>query len=331
MAETVLVTGGGGFLGSAICRQLLERGYQVRSFQRRPADGLKALGAEVVQGDLCDREALVRAMKGVSGVFHVAAKAGVWGDEEEYYQINVRGTAHVLYGVKKWGISKLVYTSTPSVTFDGKDQRGVDEACPYPEHYLNAYQRTKAEAEKLVMLAAEGGLHAVVLRPHLIWGPFDTQLIPRIVERAKAGRLRLVGDGEQEVDSVYIDNAAYAHLLAYERIEDLRGRVFFVTNQEPMPFKVLLNKILTAMGQASVEKKISYRKAYQLGALCEKAYGLLRSQKEPPMTRFVAAQLGTAHWYSPKRARTELGYKPLVSIAEGLERLQQCHRSGWLS
>ena len=324
-----LVTGGGGFLGSVIVRKLRERGDEVRSFSRGTYTALEELGVESVRGDLADESAVMEAARGCDLVFHVAGKAGVWGPAESYYRTNVVGTDNVLNACAAASIDRLVYTSTPSVTFAGTDQIGVDESEPYPERYLNEYAHTKSIAERRVLARNGVDLATVSLRPHLIWGPGDPHLVPRILERARSGKLRLLGDRPNAVDSVYVDNAADAHILAGDRLAPgsaIAGKAYFITQGEPMPLAELINRILAAGGLPSVERRISPGLAYFLGALMERVYGFLRIQHEPPMTRFVARQLSTAHWFDISAARRDLGYAPAVSLNEGMERLAKSLR-----
>ncbi len=324
-----LVTGGGGFLGLAIVRKLRERGDEVRSFSRSTYTALEELGVESVRGDLADESAVMEAARGCDIVFHVAGKAGVWGPAESYYRTNVVGTDNVLNACAAASIDRLVYTSTPSVTFAGTDQIGVDESEPYPEQYLNEYAHTKSIAERRVLARNGVDLATVSLRPHLIWGPGDPHLVPRILERARSGKLRLLGDRPNAVDSVYVDNAADAHILAGDRLAPgsaIAGKAYFITQGEPMPLAELINRILAAGGLPSVERRISPGLAYFLGALMERVYGFLRIQHEPPMTRFVARQLSTAHWFDISAARRDLGYAPAVSLNEGMERLAKSLR-----
>ena len=324
-----LVTGGGGFLGLAIVRKLRERGDEVRSFSRGTYTALEELGVESVRGDLADESAVMEAARGCDLVFHVAGKAGVWGPAESYYRTNVVGTDNVLNACAAASIDRLVYTSTPSVTFAGTDQIGVDESEPYPERYLNEYAHTKSIAERRVLARNGVDLATVSLRPHLIWGPGDPHLVPRILERARSGKLRLLGDRPNAVDSVYVDNAADAHILAGDRLAPgsaIAGKAYFITQGEPMPLAELINRILATGGLPSVERRISPGLAYFLGALMERVYGFLRIQHEPPMTRFVARQLSTAHWFDISAARRDLGYAPAVSLNEGMERLAKSLR-----
>ncbi len=321
-----LVTGGGGFLGGAIVRLLRARGEDVRSFARGDYPVLRTLGVEQVRGDLADFEAVARGVEGCDLVFHVAAKAGIWGPFEEYRRINVEGTRNVLEACRARGVRRLVYTSSPSVVFDGKDMEGVDESVPYPAHFEAPYPATKAEAERLVLAANRPDLATVALRPHLIWGPGDNHLVPRIIARARAGRLRRIGDRPNRVDSTYIDNAAEAHLLAADRLQPgapIAGRAYFLSQGEPRPLWDLVNGILRAAHLPPVTRTVSPRTAALAGTLLEGLYRTLPLNGEPPMTRFLARELSTAHWFNIEAARRDLGYQPRVSIDEGLTRLER--------
>lgn len=322
----VLVTGGSGFLGKAIVRRLLARGDTVRTYSRGDYPELQAEGVETLRGDVADAGPVADAVDGCDAVIHAAAKPGVWGAYDEYYRCDVVGTRNVIEACRRKGVTRLVYTSSPSVVFDGKDQEGWDESAPYPKRYLSHYPKTKAMAERAVLEANSQELCTVALRPHLIWGPDDNQLVPRVIARAKAGRLRLVGDEHALVDAVYIDNAAQAHVLAVDRLAPdaaCAGNVYFVTNHEPWPMGKILNGILAAAGLPPVTKHVSPRLAYTAGALLELAYTVLRKKEEPFMTRFVARQLATAHWYDNTAAKRDLGYEPEVSMDEGMGRLAQ--------
>lgn len=321
-----LVTGGGGFLGGAIVKALLKRGDTVRTIQRGNYPFLNKLGAEMIRGDLTKLSDINAAVKGCDVVFHVAAKAGVWGDYDDYYQANVIATKNVLEACRVNNINYLVYTSTPSVVFDGKNEAGINESVPYVKDFFNAYQKTKAEAEQLVINANSNNLKTVSLRPHLIWGPDDPHLVPRIINRAKTGRLRLVGNKNNKVDSCYIDNAAQAHLLAADCLQSsgiCAGKVYFISNDEPLSMADLINKILTVANLPVVNKTISANVAYLIGSILEKTYSLLNIKNEPIMTRFVARQLSTSHWFDLTAAKQDLSYQPVVSIDEGMQSLKE--------
>jgi nucleoside-diphosphate-sugar epimerase len=326
----ILVTGGSGFLGGAIVRQLVALGDAVRSLQRHDSPALRELGVDVVCADLADREAVVQAAAGCDAIFHVAAKTGIWGRYEEFHKPNVIGTRNVLEAAAVNRIPRLVYTSTPSVIHAGGDVEGADESVPLATRFETAYPATKAEAERLVLAANGAQLATVALRPHLIWGPDDPQLTARVLARGRTGRLRLVGQGLKRIDSVYIDNAVHAHLLALDRLAPgaaCAGKAYFITQGEPMPQRDLINGILQAGHLPPCTRSISPRAAYFVGWLLELAWRALGRQDEPMMTRFLAKQLATAHWYDISAARRDLGYEPLVSVAQGLQRLEQSLRA----
>ena len=321
-----LVTGGGGFLGGAIIDKILERGWEVRSIARSDYPHLKSKGVATWQGDLAESTVLAEAMEGCDVVFHVAAKAGVWGNYYAYYRSNVVATKNILDTCHNTGVQRIVYTSTPSVVFAGKDESGTDESSGYPESFLCHYAQTKAQAEQMVLEANSNQLGVVALRPHLIWGPGDPHLVPRVLERARKGKLRLVGSGDNRVDSVYIDNAAEAHVLAAEHLNPqapCAGKAYFITNGEPMPMRELLNKILAAGNLPPVTRSIPPGIAYAVGAVLEGVYTLLRKQDEPIMTRFVARQLSTEHWFDIQAARNDFNYNPAITIEEGMRFLKE--------
>jgi len=326
-----LVTGGGGFLGSAIVRQLRARGDQVRTFSRSNHQALSLLGAEQFRGDLSDPTAVLEAVRGCDIVFHVAAKAGIWGTYEDYYHANVAGTANIIAACHAHKVERLVYTSSPSVVFDGSDVEGGNETLPYPASYEAHYPHTKAVAEQLVLEANSSFLATVSLRPHLIWGPGDNHLVPRIVAKGRAGKLRRIGDRPCLVDTIYVDNAAEAHLNAADRLQPeapLAGKAYFISNGEPLPLWEMVNRILGAAGVPAETRSISPALAHMVGTVCELAWKTLRLSGEPPMTRFVASELSSAHWFDISAARRDLGYEPKISIEEGLKRLKESFDKG---
>ena len=320
--NNILVTGGGGFLGKAIVEQLLKSGKNVTSFSRGKYPELEAMGVAQIQGDLSHAESVSRAVSGMDAVFHVAALAGVWGPYEVYHQINVAGTENVIAACRAQGNIPLVHTSSPSVVFDEHDMEGVDESVPYPATYLTHYPATKALAEKAVIRASKKGLPAIILRPHLIWGPGDNHLIPRIIERAN--RLKRIGRRDDLVDTIYVDNAADAHVLALKKLVEnpsLSGNVYFISQDDPISKWELVDAFLAAAGKPPVKGHISAKAAYGVGWFLEQIYTLFRIRSEPPMTRFVAKELATSHWFDISRVKQDLGYSPRVSTKEGLRRV----------
>jgi nucleoside-diphosphate-sugar epimerase len=322
----ILVTGGGGFLGQALCRGLVERGHVVTSFNRGHYPPLEALGVRQLRGDLADRDAVAAAAQGSDAIFHNAAKAGAWGSYDSYHRANVVGTDNVIAACRVHGIGRLVYTSTPSVTHRATHPvaGGTADDVPYGEHVKAPYAGTKILAEKAVLAANGATLATVALRPRLIWGPGDAQLLPRLAQRARAGRLRLVGDGSNLVDTTYIDNAAQAHFDAFDHLAPgaaCAGGAYFISNGEPRPVREIVNALLAAAGAPPVTKTLPFPLAYAIGAACEAAWTLLPLAGEPPLTRFLAEQLATTHWYDMRPATRDFGYVPQVTIAEGLARL----------
>ncbi len=323
-----LVTGGGGFLGRAIVGQLLDRGDDVRVFGRGDYPDLQQRGVEVIHGDIADRTALMAACRDRDVVFHVAGKPGIWGDYAEYHGPNVVGTQNVVEGCKDHGVTRLVYTSSPSVVFGPGDSEGADESVPYPEQHFVHYSKTKAIAEQIVLDANGPDLATVALRPHLIWGPGDNHLLSGILGRAKT--LRRIGRRDPTIDCVYVDNAADAHLLAADRLEPgsvIAGRAYFISNDEPRGLWEIINGMLVAAGRPPVTRRMSKFTATGLATLCETLHKTLRLRGEPCLTRFLVYELSTAHWFDISAARRDLGYEPRVSIDEGFRRLEAWLRS----
>jgi nucleoside-diphosphate-sugar epimerase len=285
------------------------------------------MGAVQVQGDLAQRDAVVAAARGCDAVFHNAAKAGAWGSYKSYHEANVVGTDNVIAACRAHGIGRLIYTSTPSVTHRATHpvEGGTAQNVPYGDHLKAPYAATKQIAERAVIAANDTSLATIALRPRLIWGVGDNQLLPRLVERARAGRLRFVGDGENRIDTTYVDNAAQAHFDAFDHLEQgaaCAGRAYFISNGEPRTVREIVNGLLQAAGAPVVTKTIPFRVAYAAGVVCEGLWHALPLKGEPPMTRFLAEQLSTTHWYDMAPAKRDFGYVPRVSIHEGLTRLK---------
>jgi nucleoside-diphosphate-sugar epimerase len=319
----VLVTGGGGFIGGYVIDRLLSRGYNVRHYGRSPRPDLTDRGVTVYTGDLTDIEALHQAAEGTQAVFHIAAKAGVWGPREAFYKANVHGTRTVLAACKAAGVNYLVYTSTPSVVFNGGPFRGEDESLPYGSGWLCHYAESKAEAEAEVLTAhANDSLKTVALRPHLVWGPGDPHILPRIIARAKAGRLRIVGDGHNRVDISYVENVADAHLCALDALQQGRagGKPYFISQGEPVSLWPWINDLLVKLDIPPIKRHISLSTAYRIGAIAECVWGTLRLRGEPPMTRFVATELGKDHFFNIAAAKRDLAYTPTIDTDEGVEK-----------
>jgi len=332
---STLVTGGTGFLGRRLVLRLLGEGRRVTVLSRRADADLAARGVRFVCASLDDAGTVRAACAGQESVFHTAAKVGVWGRYADFYKTNVLGTRALVEGCREHGVSRLIYTSTPSVVYNGRDIAGGDESLPLTMRCPSPYPLTKAIAEREVLAANSEKLHTVALRPHLIWGAGDPHLVPRLLAAAGSQtlllerRLRIVGNGQNRVDMVHVENAVDAHLLAEAALSpDFAssagaGRAYFITNGEPVVLWNWVNELLVALGEPPVTRRISLCGAMVLGGLCE---GLWRGlpfllKGEPPMTRFVAAELAKDHWFDISAARRDLGYVPRVSMAQGFEEL----------
>jgi 2-alkyl-3-oxoalkanoate reductase len=326
--KRILVTGCGGFLGREIARQLVERGDQVVGFGRGNYPTLGALGVTTIQGDVRNAESVAKACRDVDAVIHTAAVAGVWGSWQHYHSINTLGTENVIAGCLAQNVPVLVHCSSPSVTFDGGHQSGIDESASYAAKHLCHYSHTKALAEIAVLRAHQPGtLQTAALRPHLIWGVDDPHLLPRLIERARTGRLAIVGDGQNRIDTVHVSNAAAAHLCALDQLQIANspagGRAYFVTQDEPVKCWDWIADLLKLAQVAPPTRRISFQSAWRIGAALELAYRVGRIKREPPMTRFVAAQLARDHFFNITAAREMLGYHPQISTDEGLRELRE--------
>ncbi len=316
----VLITGGTSLLARATAELLLARGDDVVLLQR----GEAVLDVAQVRGDLRDPAVVARAVQGCDAVVHAAAKVGIVGAWEDFRSINVDGTANVIAAAREAGLSRVVHVSTPSVSPAGRSLVGAQAAPPVPGRTGAHYAGRKAIGERLALGAASDALPIVAIRPHLVWGPGDTQLVGRIVERARSGRLALVGGGTALIDTTYIDNAASSLVAALDAAVPgaaCIGRAYVIANGEPRPVRELIEGILRAAGVEASPREVPLRVATGVGTVVEKVWARLKPDEEPPLTRFLAEQLGTAHWFDPRPARDDLGWHPTVSIDEGLDRL----------
>lgn len=316
----ILVTGGNGFLGSAVVKLLLSDGHEVGSLQRS-APRSAPDGLTTFQGDLSDQHSVMQAVKDCEAVIHTAAKAGIWGSRDSFWKPNVNGTRLLLEASKKAGVRFFVHTSTPSVVFSGESFEGQGEELPYGRNWTSHYAESKAMAEAEVLTAhVSGRFETCALRPHLIWGPGDPHLLPRVIRRARAGRLRIVGEGHNRVDITYIEHAAAAHLLALAALREGRagGKAYFISDGQPVKLWPWINQLLEGLGEKPLTRRLSAAKAFRIGTACEFLWKNLPLPGEPPMTRFVATELAKSHWFSIEAARRDLRYGPHVPMEEGL-------------
>ena len=320
-----LVTGGGGFLGCYIAEKLRDTGARVRVFSRNAHPRLQTLQVEHVRGDVRDLTAVQEACQEIDVVFHAAALPGIWGRWSAFHGINTVGTQNVIQACRATGVSRLVYTSSPSVVFDGADHCSANESLPYPTRWTCHYPHSKALAEQAVLAANDEKLSTVSLRPHLIWGPRDNHLIPRLITRARQGRLRRVGDGNNLVSMSYVENVADAHLQAADHLQPgsaVAGRAYFINEPEPINLWSWVAELLQRAGIPGELPSISFQAAHRLGGLLEATWHLLPLPGEPPMTRFLAAQLAGSHYYDISNAQQDFGYCPRISVTEGMDRLE---------
>jgi len=317
----ILVTGGGGFVGRYVVDLLLERGYSVRSLGRSPQPALEKKDVDVRCADLADSKAVSDAVAGVDAVFHVAAKAGVWGSWESYYQANVVGTKNVVEACERDGVGRLVYTSTPSVVFNRQPFTGQGNELPYGKNWLCHYAHTKAIAEREALGANSESLKVVALRPHLVFGPGDPHLLPRVVESVKAGRLKIIGDGRNRVDVSYVKDVAAAHLAAFDALASGKcaGNAYFISQGEPVEIWPWLNLVLEGLGQSPLKKKIPLPLAYAAGGLAELVWKLFNKSGEPPITRFVAVELAKDHYFDLSAAQRDLNFTPAYKMEDALD------------
>jgi len=326
-AKRVLITGGTGFIGGALARAALARGWQVRVLGRDAlrSASLQALGTEVVRGDLRDRAAVVAACAGVETVFHVGALSAPWGAASAFHETNVGGTENVLAGCAAQGVARLVHVSSPSVVFAGRDQHQLPDNAPYPPHFASVYSETKKLAEDRVNVAFRSGtLTGLILRPKAVFGPGDTSLLPRLIAAARAGRLPQLGSGKNVVELTYIDNAVQALLLAADAPPAALGKTFTITNQEPVLLWDVIGQVLDAQGIPRPRRVLPLPVALLAARLLERRAA--RTGQEPLLTRYTVQLLARTQTYNTQPSQALLGYFPHVPLAEGLARTIQALR-----
>jgi len=319
------VTGASGLLGGAVAAAVHDAGHEVTTFQRSPSG---VTGVVDALGTVTDRAAVEAAVAGQDAVVHLAAKVSLTGDAAEFERVNVGGSATLVDAMRAAGVPRLVFVSSPSVAHAGASIVGDDALPADPEHARGDYARTKALAERATLAADSAELRVVVVRPHLVWGPGDTQLVERIVARAAAGRLPLLDHGAALIDSLYVDNAATGIAAALERVDVVHGNAYVLTNGEPRPVADLMAGIAEAGGAPAPRLRVPSAVARAAGSLVEAVWRVRPGEDEPPMTRFLAEQLSTAHWFDQRRTRRDLEWTPSVSVDEGLRRLAAWYAAG---
>ena len=319
------MTGTGSLLLGGLASELLRRGDEVVCLQRRPAAFMGHQNAHEVLADICDADAVALAAKGCDAIIHGAARVGVVGSQKEFYDTNVHGTENILRAAEQQSISRLVFVSTPSVAHTGDSLVGAPAGQAEIGRSRSYYAESKAIAERTVLNARNSQLAVVAIRPHLVWGPGDTQLVGRIVERAKSGRLAVVGTGNALVDSTYIDNAISAHIAALDALHigsACDGKAYVVSNGEPRTVNELMRSMCESAGVPFEPRHLSLTLGIRLGSLVERLWPLMQSS-EPPITRFIAEQLGTAHWFDQRVVHNDLKWAPSVTLDEGFKQLTQ--------
>jgi 2-alkyl-3-oxoalkanoate reductase len=322
--KRVLITGGGGFLGRYIVEELLSLGCKsIKSLGRSSKPELTEKGVNVVCGDVRNRDFVIDAAKNCDIIFHTAAKADIWGKYRDFYNTNVKGTANVIVACEANKIPILINTSSPSVVSSEDNLENVDEAIPIPEKFLTHYPSTKAVAEKLVAQAVSGEFRTISLRPHLIWGPRDPHILPRLFQRAASKRLIRIGDGDNKVDLTYVENAAHAHIQAAETLAmkpEISGKSYFISDDSPVLLWPWIDEMLKKMNLPAISRNMSYKKARRIGVCLEIIHKILCLPGEPLMTRFVAAQLGHSHFFNISAAKADLGYSPIIPNEKAMEK-----------
>lgn len=319
----ILVTGGSGFLGLEIVKQLIAQGHQVVTLQRNRSKVLDNLKVDQVIGDLTDSISL-KSLIGIEAIIHTAALAAIWGRFEKFYNINYLATKYLVDWAIENKIQYFIYTSTPSVVYEKKSLENIDETLPYPKKFLTYYAETKAKAEQYVLSKQSPIFQVLALRPHLIWGKDDPHLLPRLLKRARKNKLLQIGSGHNLVDIIHVSNAAHAHLCALSYLQESTkhgGKAYFVGQERPVPLWWFINKLLLLKGENIVVKSLSLKLAYNLGLAMEILFKLMPWLGEPPMTRFLATQLGTSHYFNQSAAMQDLAYRPILSIEDGLRTL----------
>lgn len=312
----ITVTGASGLLGSSVARALIAAGHEVTTLQRRPSG---VAGARDVTGSVTDPSAVTEALSGAEAVVHLAAKVSMMGDPKDFEAVNIGGTRTLVEAAQTAGLPRLIHISSPSVAHTGESIIGEGAGPASPEHARGEYARTKAAGELIALAADSADFRVLVLRPHLMWGVGDAQLTERVIDRARSGRMPVLGSGAALVDTLFVDNAVEAIVAALDAVDATHGEALVVTNGQPRPIGELMSRIAVAGGASEPRLRIPVAPALAAGSVVEKVWDLGDHDDEPPLTRFLAEQLSTAHWFDQRRTHEVLGWRPRVSVEEGLE------------
>lgn len=314
--QRVLVTGASGVLGSGVAQALVAAGAHVTVLQRSPS-GLP--GVREIRGSVTNTADVAAAVDEVDAVVHIAAKVSVSGPLAEYEHVNVEGTRLLLEAAQRAGVQRWIQISSPSVAHSGDSIIGAGAQPADPSTARGHYAATKAAGELLALAADSPSFRVLALRPHLMWGPGDTQLTERIIERARQNRLPLLDGGTALVDTLFTVNAVEAIIAGLTAVDRVHGEALVLTNGQPRPIGEMIRRIAVAGGAQEPTLDLPSGLAKAAGSLIETFWDADKRGDEPPITRFLAEQMSTAHWFDQRRTREVLQWEPRISLDEGFE------------
>jgi len=319
-----VVTGATGCLGFNLTHRLLKDGHEVIALGRNKKMGhkLNQLGAKFISLDLNDFQSLKTICHNVDTIFHCAALSSPWGRYENFYETNVLGTKHIVNATPCH--ARLIHVSTPSIYFDFSERHDIKEGDILPEEPANAYVKTKRLAEAIVDDAyIQNRIDAVTIRPRGIFGPFDRALFPRLLHAGQKGVLPVIGDGNNLIDITFVDNVVESMLLAAKADSAISGKKYNITNDEPRTVLDLLSTLFKIMDRPLKTKHVSYKKALYIAKILEIIYRCLHLKSEPKLTAYSVGVLALGQTLNIEEAKKDLGYQPLYSINEGLQRFSE--------
>ncbi len=321
--ETVFVTGGSGFVGRNLIRELVRRNINVRALSRSETASkmLEGLGAEVVFGDLDAVDVMTEAMRGCDVVFHCAAYVEESGDPYHFHQINVTGTENVLSAAKTAGVPTFVHLGTEAVLIGGPRLINADETWPLPKKNIGLYPSTKALAEKAVLAANGRAMKTISVRPRFIWGRDDTSVMPKFIEAIKGGKFVWINGGHYPVSTCHINNVVEGLLLAAEKGEG--GEIYFLTDGEPVEFRTFITDLLATQGVDVPGRSIPRPLARAAANVADFIWNRFKLKSDPPITRARLKLVGEEATVNDAKARSELGYEGKISVEEGLAEMRQ--------